>query len=108
MSTTKPSDSPTGPWGVRCPKVTPELEQRDDLQTVEVSVVMPCLNEADTLAICIRKAKRALSESNIAGEVLVADNGSIDGSQAIAVREGARLVCVEHRGYGNALMGGIA
>src|SRR5262249_783243 len=80
----------------------------EDLIAVEASVVMPCLNEADTLATCIRKARRALLESNIAGEVIVADNGSTDGSQAIAVREGARVVYVEARGYGNALMGGIA
>jgi glycosyltransferase involved in cell wall biosynthesis len=80
----------------------------DNLPSLEVSVVMPCLNEADTLATCIRKARRSLSENNIAGEVVVADNGSTDGSQAIALREGARLVCVEARGYGNALMNGIS
>ncbi len=88
--------------------LTSELARGDDLNALEVSVVMPCLNEADTLATCIRKARRALLESNIAGEVIVADNGSTDGSQAIATREGARLVRVEARGYGNALMGGIA
>jgi glycosyltransferase involved in cell wall biosynthesis len=76
--------------------------------SVELSVVMPCLNEADTLAICIEKAQRALREHNIPGEVIVADNGSTDGSQAIAIRAGARLIQVEARGYGNALMGGIA
>src|SRR5712691_12298321 len=74
----------------------------------EVSVVMPCLNEADTLATCIVKAQRALRENKIQGEVIVADNGSTDGSQAIATRLGARLVPVTARGYGNALMGGIA
>jgi glycosyltransferase involved in cell wall biosynthesis len=68
---------------------------------------MPCLNEAETLAICIRKAHSALVEHNIAGEVLIADNGSTDGSQAIAQREGARLVHVPVRGYGAALMAGI-
>jgi glycosyltransferase involved in cell wall biosynthesis len=73
----------------------------------EVSVVMPCLNEADTLATCIRKAKRGLREGGIDGEVIVADNGSTDGSQAIALQEGARLVQVTAPGYGNALMGGI-
>jgi glycosyltransferase involved in cell wall biosynthesis len=76
--------------------------------TPEVSVVMPCLNEADTLATCIRKARRALREDGIDGEVIVADNGSTDGSQTIALQEGARLVQVTARGYGNALMGGIA
>ena len=69
---------------------------------------MPCLNEADTLATCIAKAQRALHENKIQGEVIVADNGSTDGSQAIATRLGARLVLVAARGYGHALMGGIA
>lgn len=69
---------------------------------------MPCLNEADTLEACIAKARRALDELGVAGEVVVADNGSTDGSQAIALRMGARLVHVEARGYGSALMGGIA
>jgi GT2 family glycosyltransferase len=58
--------------------------------TPEVSVVMPCLNEAETLAICIRKARGALRQEGIDGEVIVADNGSTDGSQAIALQEGAR------------------
>ena len=75
--------------------------------SLEVSVVMPCLNEAETLAVCIRKARQALQEEGIDGEVIVADNGSTDGSQAIALEEGARLVQVTARGYGNALMGGI-
>jgi glycosyltransferase involved in cell wall biosynthesis len=75
---------------------------------VELSVVMPCLNEADTLATCIRKALAAMREHGIAGEVIVADNGSTDGSVEIARREGARVVHVEARGYGSALMGGIA
>jgi hypothetical protein len=75
---------------------------------VEVSIVMPCLNEADTLATCIEKAQQALREQKIQGEVIVADNGSTDGSQAIATRLGARLVPVAARGYGRALMGGIA
>src|SRR5215471_20882305 len=74
----------------------------------EVSIVMPCLNEADTLATCIIKAQRALRENKIHGEVIVADNGSTDGSQAIATRLGGRLVPVAARGYGHALLGGIA
>jgi glycosyltransferase involved in cell wall biosynthesis len=74
---------------------------------IEVSVIMPCLNEADTLASCIEKAQRALRDHRIVGEVIVADNGSTDGSQAIAERLGARLVHVRERGYGSALMGGI-
>jgi glycosyltransferase involved in cell wall biosynthesis len=79
-----------------------------ELEILEVSVVMPCLNEAKTLASCIGKAQRALREANIAGEVIVADNGSSDGSVEIAERMGARIVNVRARGYGNALMGGIA
>jgi glycosyltransferase involved in cell wall biosynthesis len=74
----------------------------------EVSVVMPCLNEAETLATCIEKAAKALASKGIAGEIIVADNGSTDGSQAIATRLGSRLVNVGERGYGHALMGGIA
>jgi Glycosyl transferase family 2 len=75
---------------------------------VEVSVVMPCLNEADTLATCVQKARRAMEEAGIAGEVVVADNGSSDDSIAIAQAGGARVVMVPDKGYGAALMGGIA
>lgn len=80
----------------------------DESSPLELSVVMPCLNEAETLGTCIEKAQRALRELNIASEIIVADNGSTDGSLAIAARMGARVVHVEARGYGNALMGGIA
>jgi hypothetical protein len=73
----------------------------------EVSIIMPCLNEADTLAACIGKAQRALNEHKIEGEIIVADNGSTDGSQAIAIKLGARLINVREKGYGSALMGGI-
>ena len=73
---------------------------------LELTVVMPCLNEADTLATCVRKAL-AHHGAVVAGEVVVADNGSTDDSQAIARAEGARLVPVADRGYGAALMGGI-
>ncbi|MEK6337081.1 MAG: glycosyltransferase family 2 protein [Acidobacteriota bacterium] len=69
---------------------------------------MPCLNEAETLASCITKAQSSLKNLNIAGEIIVADNGSTDGSQAIAARMGARVVPVAAKGYGSALMGGIA
>jgi glycosyltransferase involved in cell wall biosynthesis len=75
---------------------------------VELSVVMPCLNEADTLAICIEKARKALHDEAISGEIIVADNGSTDDSVTIARRMGARVVHVEAKGYGNALMAGIA
>lgn len=74
----------------------------------EVSVVMPCLNEADTVAVCVQKALRALKEYDITGEVIVADNGSTDGSAELAAASGARVVSVTERGYGHALMGGIA
>ena len=69
---------------------------------------MPCLNEAETLATCIRKAQAAFNDAHIHGEVIVADNGSTDGSQAIASGLGARVVAVVAKGYGSALMGGIA
>ena len=75
---------------------------------LELSVVMPCLNEADTLETCIEKAQRALRGHGIAGEIIVADNGSSDGSREIARRMGARVVDVNDKGYGNVLMGGIA
>jgi glycosyltransferase involved in cell wall biosynthesis len=75
---------------------------------VELSVVMPCLNEAETLEVCIRKAQETLRDVQINGEVIVADNGSSDGSVEIAERLGARVVHVKAKGYGNALMGGIA
>jgi len=74
----------------------------------EVTVVMPCLNEADTLRQCIQKAREGLDAAGINGEIVVADNGSTDGSQEIAREAGARVVPVEAPGYGNALMGGIA
>lgn len=79
----------------------------DDSGTLELSIVMPCLNEADTLETCIAKAQRAMSEHGIEGEIIVADNGSTDGSQEIARRMGARIIDVESKGYGSALMGGI-
>jgi len=80
----------------------------DTGQPLEVSIVMPCLNEADTLATCIAKAQRALDDHKIKSEIIVADNGSTDGSQEIATSMGARVINVDAKGYGNALMGGIA
>lgn len=74
---------------------------------IEVSIVMPCLNEADTVAVCVQKACKALHDAQIVGEVVVADNGSTDGSQKLAQQAGARVVPVALKGYGNALMGGI-
>lgn len=75
--------------------------------TVELTIVMPCLNEAETLARCIEKAHRGLAEAGVQGEVLIADNGSTDGSIEIAQRLGARVEPVQEKGYGNALRGGI-
>jgi glycosyltransferase involved in cell wall biosynthesis len=75
---------------------------------VEVSVVIPCLNEANSLAICVDKAVKAFRASGLSGEVLVADNGSTDGSIQIAEERGARVVHVPERGYGAALRAGIA
>jgi len=77
------------------------------LSEVELTILMPCLNEAETLATCIRKARQALEAHGISGEIVVADNGSEDGSKEIAVREGARVVDIERKGYGSALLGGI-
>lgn len=73
----------------------------------ELTILMPCLNEAETLGVCIQKAKNFLSENLIAGEVLIADNRSTDGSVEIAVSAGARLVHVSEKGYGAALKEGI-
>jgi len=75
---------------------------------MELTVVLPCLNEAETLAVCIRKAKASIAGLGIDGEVVIADNGSTDGSQDIARAEGARVVDVPIRGYGAALTAGIA
>jgi len=72
-----------------------------------LTILMPCLNEAETLAFCVRQAVAALRDNHVAGEVLVADNGSTDGSQQIATDEGALVVPVPVRGYGAALMAGI-
>ena len=80
----------------------------DTVDPPEVSVVMPCLNEADTLGSCLEKARKALVVAGIRGELIVADNGSSDGSREIARSHGARVVEVSTKGYGSALMGGIA
>lgn len=74
---------------------------------VECSVVMPCLNEAETLETCIRKALSCIEKHGLSAEVVIADNGSTDGSQQIAERNGARVVPIKEKGYGNALRGGI-
>src|SRR5260370_27978681 len=74
---------------------------------VEVSIVMPCLNEVETLAACIAEAREAISKGGYAAEIIVADNGSTDGSQLVARELGAKVVDVQRKGYGSALIGGI-
>jgi glycosyltransferase involved in cell wall biosynthesis len=81
---------------------------RTDATDVEVTIVMPCLNERLTLATCIERAMQTLREHDIKGEVVIGDNGSTDGSQEIARKLGARVVDVKERGYGAALLGGFA
>jgi glycosyltransferase involved in cell wall biosynthesis len=96
-------------WGL--PRPGDETLMRDparDPAAVELSVVMPCLNEAETLGTCVEKARAAIDEVGIAAEIVVADNGSTDDSRRIAAAAGARVVSVAAPGYGNALMGGIA
>ncbi len=85
----------------------PSSEAASATEAIELSIVMPCLNEAETLAVCIDKAQGYLARSGVVGEVVIADNGSTDGSQQIARDHGARVVDVPQKGYGSALMGGI-
>src|SRR5258706_9169151 len=92
----------------------PAANQPDKLEAITeegelvLSIVMPCLNEAETLAICLRKAQSSVTKLNVQGEIIIADNGSTDGSQAIATQMGVRVVAVATKVYGSALMGGIA
>ncbi len=83
--------------------MTPTVQE----PTLELSIVMPCLNEGRTVGICVEKAARWLRQHGVSGEVLIADNGSTDGSQAIAAGRGARVIHVETKGYGAALIAGI-
>ena len=87
------------------PDPTPRTGQYEQL---ELTVLMPCLNEAETVATCVSKARRWMDDSNVAGEVVIADNGSTDGSQDLATAAGARVVDVPVKGYGAALRGGIS
>ena len=89
-------------------QVMADAASNEQIPTLELSIIMPCLNEAETLATCIGKARDYLERHKIAGEVLIADNGSSDGSQEIATNSGARVVPIPERGYGSALRGGIA
>jgi glycosyltransferase involved in cell wall biosynthesis len=88
-------------------QMTTELVTNVETETVDVSVVIPCLNEANSLAICIEKAQKAFADAGLRGEVVVADNGSTDRSIEIARKAGARVVPVAQRGYGSALKAGI-
>jgi len=87
---------------------TPRTANERAAGDLELTILMPCLNEAETIEVCVRKARAYLTASGVAGEVLVADNGSTDGSQALAQAAGARVVPIPERGYGAALIGGIA
>jgi glycosyltransferase involved in cell wall biosynthesis len=81
--------------------------QPNESRSFELTILMPCLDEHETIATCIRKARDFLDRSGIDGEVVVADNGSTDGSPDLAIEAGARVVRIENKGYGNALIGGI-
>jgi glycosyltransferase involved in cell wall biosynthesis len=81
---------------------------KDESSEITLSIVMPCLNEAQTIARCVEKANSWLRRKKVSGEVIVADNGSSDGSSLLAAEAGARVVSVPEKGYGSALLGGIA
>src|SRR5579871_6136763 len=85
-------------------QLTPQIPQTTPL---DLSIVMPCLNESETLEACIRKANSALDKSRLRGEIVIADNGSTDGSLEIAARLGVRVVHVARSGYGAALHAGF-
>src|SRR5580704_18069647 len=89
-------------------EMTTRLEVRGHEPPVDVSVVIPCLNEANSLSFCVEKAMNSFQMAGLRGEVIVADNGSTDGSVEIAEKLGARVVRVEQRGYGAALRAGIS
>src|SRR5882757_430441 len=96
------------PMGTVLASESSQSERRDVSHGVEVSVVIPCLNEANSLAYCVDKARKAFEAAGLSGEVVVADNGSTDGSIGIAEEHGARVIRVTERGYGAALRAGIA
>ena len=96
----------------RAPTIKTELTKRidagGDMPPADVSVVIPCLNEAKSISFCVEKALKSFQAAGLRGEVVVADNGSTDGSIEVAERLGVRVVRVEQRGYGAALRAGIA
>jgi len=94
--------------GPKMNAVTPIGELAAHGNEIELTILMPCLNEVETVAICVEKAMDFLYRNGIHGEVLIADNGSTDGSQTLATSLGARVIAVRDRGYGAALQGGIA
>jgi glycosyltransferase involved in cell wall biosynthesis len=96
------------PMGTVLASESSQSERASATRPVEVSVVIPCLNEANSLAFCVEKATQAFRTSGLTGEVIVADNGSTDGSIQIAEERGARVIHVTERGYGAALRAGIA
>jgi hypothetical protein len=102
-----PSVGTIGTVNIAAPDYSVESTPAGSVPTLELTILMPCLNEAETLRVCVEKALRFLAQAGIAGEVLVADNGSTDGSQAIARAAGGRVVDVPQRGYGAALIRGI-
>src|SRR5262245_49321904 len=88
------------------PDTGPQTAQGGAADDLDVSVILPCLNEAETLEVCVGKALRTIRSLGLRGEVVVIDNGSTDGSPEIATRAGARVVHETRRGYGSALMRG--
>jgi len=85
----------------------PDLPELSENETIELTILMPCLNESETIGACVAKASKFLTTHDVDGEVLIADNGSTDGSTEIAKNLGARVVAISHLGYGAALIGGI-
>ena len=91
----------------RCVIKSEDISRSIPQSEYELSIVMPCLNEAETIGTCVEKAMAFFRRAGVVGEVVVADNGSVDGSQELAAERGARIVEVQDKGYGSALMGGI-
>ena len=105
--TTTDSPSRDAAISVQLDRVESLVEEAITEPEIELSIVMPCLNEADTLATCIKKCNQIIEEHGLSAEVVIADNGSTDGSIKIAKEHGARVVHVAAKGYGSALQGGI-